>query len=303
MSADDQVKPLYVDEHVVVRQDDEAAALVAARAAEVVVTPGKGVVRVPESRWEEAQRYERRTWMQHGRRAASDRNEYHRERFAGYAAIRGRHFRRAIELGCGPHTNIRFILPQCAVDDVHLLDPLAADYVKHPFCRYSGARLGGLLSERPARWPVYARHPAAALGAVWNDLRVGGLAGRPVTVVPDSIERYSSAEPFDLVILVNVLEHCQDAERVLEVIDEILAPGGVLVYHDRMYESEGVRELVERVYDAGHPLRVDHAVVDGFLANSYRTLMRAEYAAASEVRGLRFDYKEVYVIAERRGRA
>lgn len=303
MTEDSDVKPLYIDEHVRVRQDAEAASLVAARAAEVVVAPRQGVVRVPVARWEEAQRYERRTWMQHGRHAVSDRNEYHRERFAGYAAIRDCHFRRAIELGCGPHTNIRHILPECAIDDVHLLDPLIDDYVKHPFCRYSGGRLGGLVSERPARWPVYARHPAAALGAIRNDVQVGGVMGRSVTLVADMIEHYSTSDPFDLVVMINVLEHCQDAERVLAVIDGILAPGGVLVYHDKMYDADRVRALIERIYDAGHPLRVDHAVVDGFLANGYRTLMRAEFAVESEFRGVRLDYTEVYVIAKRRATA
>jgi SAM-dependent methyltransferase len=294
---------LYIDEHVQVRQDAEAASLVFARAAEAPVEPEKGIVRVPVSRWEEAQRYERRTWMQHGRRAISDRNEYHRERFAGYTSIHGRHFHRAIELGCGPYTNIRYIVPQCRIDEVHLLDPLLNDYLKHPFCRYPGGRLGGLLGERPARWPVYARHPVAAVGMIRNNLEVGGVTGRPVTLVPGMIESYSTQAPFDLVVMINVLEHCQDAERVLAVINDILAPGGVLVYQDKMYESEGVRELLGRVFDAGHPLRVDHAVVDDFLATGYRMLMRAEYAVESAFRGVRFDYSEMYVVAERRSSA
>jgi hypothetical protein len=288
METDREVKPLYIDEFVRLHQDEETAGLVAARVAETDIDPEKGIVRVPAARWEEAQRYERRTWMQNGRASVSDRNEYHRERFAGYAAIRHRHFRRAMELGAGPYTNIRHILPQCTVDEVHLLDPLIRDYVRHPFCRYSGGRLGGLVSQRPSRWPAYARHPAAALGAIWNDVRTGGLAGRPVTLVADMIEHYATPNPFDLVVMINVIEHCQDAERVLRVIDEILAPGGVLVYHDKMYESDGVRALLGRVYDAGHPLRVDRAVVDHFLTNGYRTLIphqRLPDADACRVRG------------------
>jgi len=77
------VRPLYIDENVALHQDEASAARVKARAAEVAVDPRRGVARVERARWEEAQRYERRTWMEHARRVLSDRNEYHRERFGG----------------------------------------------------------------------------------------------------------------------------------------------------------------------------------------------------------------------------
>ena len=294
------IKPLYIDEHIVLRQDDESAALVAERAAEVPVDPRSGVARVNRARWEEAQRYERRSWMEHGRRALSDRNEYHRERFAGYAPLRGRRFGRGIELGSGPYTNLRLILEHCRIDEIHVLDPLIGDYVGHPFCRYRNGRLGGILRQSPGRLPAYIRHPRELVRTSINDWRVGGWLGRPVTTVASMIEDYAPSGPFDLVVMINVLEHCQDAERVLSKIDEILVPGGVLVYHDKMYRAQAVRELLRVLYDAGHPLRVDQSVVDGFLARSFTPLMRAEYRVASEFRGVPLDYSELYAICEKR---
>jgi SAM-dependent methyltransferase len=290
---------LYIDEHVTIHEGEEAARLLQARAATVLVDPRSGVARVDRARWEEAQRYERRTWMRRAWRVATDRNERHRDRFAGYAALRGRRFPRGIELGCGPFTNLRFILERCRIDEISLLDPLIRDYLTHPFCRYRGGRLGGLLRETPARLPSYLRHPVRAVRTKSNDFRVGGWLGRAVTVIPSTIEGFETATRFDLVVMINVLEHCQDAYAVLTKIDEILAPGGVFVYHDKMYEAEAVRALLLVAYDAGHPLRVDHSVVDSFLEERFTPLLRAEYPVREEFRGIRLDHRELYYIGRR----
>jgi SAM-dependent methyltransferase len=266
--------PLYIDEDVTVHQGAQAAARVAAKAAAAEVDPSRGVTRVDRARWDEAQRYERTTWLRHGRRVFTDRNEYHRRRFDDYALLRGRRFARAVELGCGPFTNLRLMLERCRIDEVHLLDPLIGSYLEHPFCRYRGGRLGGLLNEHPARLAGYLRRPAAAWRSKLNDLRIGGWRGRPVTLTEAMIESYAPTGAFDLVVMINVLEHCQDAQAVLERIDRILAPGGWLVFHDKLYDADRVRRLVEVLYDAGHPLRVDRTVVESFLERRFEPLMR-----------------------------
>ena len=290
---------LYIDENITIYEGEEAARLLAARTAQAAVDPRSGVARVDLTRWEEAQRYERRTWMQHGRRALSDRNEFHRDRFARYAVLRGSHFERAIELGCGPFTNLRFVLPQCRVEEVTLLDPLIQDYLSHPFCRYRGGRLGGLFHETPARLPAYLLHPFRALRCKANDVRAGGFLGRPVTLVRSTIESFETTERFDLVVMVNVLEHCHDASAVLARIDEILVPGGVFVYHDKMYDAENVGRLMAVVYDAGHPLRVDQSVVDSFLQDRFTPLFRAVHPVHEEFRGLCLDHSDLYYIGRR----
>jgi len=290
---------LYIDENITIHEGEEAARLLEARTAQGAVDPRSGVARVDRARWEEAQRYERRTWMRNGRRTLSDRNESHRDHFARYAVLRGLHFKKAIELGCGPFTNLRFILPKCRIDDVTLLDPLIQDYLSHPFCRYRGGRLGGLFHETPARLPVYLLHPLRALRSKTNDMRAGGFLGRPVTLVRSTIESFETTERFDLVVMVNVLEHCHDAYAVLAKIDEILAPGGVFVYHDKMYDAVGIGRLMAAVYDAGHPLRVDQSVVDAFLQARFTPLFRAVHPVHQEFRGLRLDHEDLYYIGRR----
>jgi SAM-dependent methyltransferase len=269
------------------------------KAGASAVDPERGVARVDEARWQEAQRYERRTWMRRAWRTVSDRNEAHRDRFGGYEALRGMRFRRGVEMGCGPFTNLRYILERCRIDEVVLLDPLLPDYLSHPFCRYRDGRLGGLLHETPARLPAYLRHPVRALRSKGNDFRTGGWFGRPVTLVPSAIESYETAARFDLVVMINVLEHCRDADIVLARIDEILSPGGILVFHDKEYDAEAVRRLAGVLYDAGHPLRVDRSVVDSFLSARFAPLLRAEHPVHEEFRGVPIDYAELYTIARK----
>ena len=54
---------IFVDENRNVIKGDEALALIQARQPEPIDST-KGVIKVDSERWQEAQRYERRTWME-----------------------------------------------------------------------------------------------------------------------------------------------------------------------------------------------------------------------------------------------
>jgi SAM-dependent methyltransferase len=299
--ADDESRPkaIFIDDKAEVHEGEQARRQLQARAAAESVDAERGVTQVTAERWQEAQRYERRTWLDKGRRAASDRNEEHRQRFAGYAPLRGLHFEHAIELGCGPFTNIRLLLEQCSAEQVTLLDPLIEEYLAHPFCRYRHGRLGGLFNEHVGRLPTYLRRPGRFVRGKANDYRAGGFWGRPVTLAPAMIEQFETQHRFDLVVMINVLEHCQDAAAVFQKIDEILLPGGVFVYHDKMYRAEEVKRLAGLIYDAGHPLRVDQSVVDIFLGRHFAPLMEAQYLVQSDFRGVSFSYYDFYFIGRK----
>ena len=152
---------------------------------------------VTRERWLDAQRAELRCWSDEtGGNMSNDRNIDHAYRFKSYAALDSIYFPAAIELGCGPFTNMRFIKPAVAgIGEIHLLDPLASVYmVEHKWCRYSEL-------------------------------------GEP-TMHHCAIEDFVSPRKFDLVVMINVLAHCMDSGAVFDKILEIMEPHGVLVFHE-----------------------------------------------------------------------
>jgi len=273
-------KTLFIDENVTVHHGDDAASRLAAKNDLRFFEAGKGIARVDRARWEEAQRYEKRTWMDLNRGAMEDRNQVHAARFAGYEALAGRRFGRAIELGCGPFTNMRLILEVADVGEVHLLDPLAKEYLAHPGCRY---RTGTLAAE--------ARYPGTRL-------RVG--VSRPVTLEACAIEDYRPSGRFDLLVIVNVLEHCLDAEAVLRRIDELVAPGGTFVFHDTFITPDRLHEVMSKLYDAGHPIRIDRRVVGEFLGPRFEPRWHAEVYESERAGDLELPLELVYFIGTRR---
>ncbi len=293
-------KPLFIDEDVRVFQGADAAARLAQRNDVRFFEPERGVVRVDEARWSEAQAYERKTWIERNRNALDDRNREHRARFSGYRVLAGKTFDRGVELGCGPFTNLRLVLEVAKVRQVHLLDPLVLEYTNHPHCRFRGGRFGGVL-----RWPAIEGlrawvRPGPAVRELRSAFRVGGLRGRPVRLEATTIEEFAPADGFDLVVLINVIEHCRDVDRVLAKVDEILRPGGYFVFHDKFLPDDVLRGTVETVFDAGHPLRIRREVVEGFVESRFDTEFRAEFRDRSELAGVVLDSTSVYYIGRRR---
>lgn len=192
-------------------------------------TEGKGVLSVPPDRWQQAQAYERDTWLTHGLMLTEDRNAEHAANFGNYEVL-PTHLGDVIELGCGPFTNWRLIQRNHTADDVTLLDPLADEYqAHHPHCSY---RFGGEIDNRsyPVRW------------------------------VNSAIENFVTKSKFDTVIMVNVLPHCFDIDGVFQWINSHLKRGGHLIL------GEPARDIdPAELYDVGHPLSFNQGVIDAFL--------------------------------------
>ena len=204
----------------------------------------EGVVQVDRQRWAEAQWYERETWMSDQRDAADDRNLEHMRRFGGYEPLEGRPSHRIAEFGCGPFTNIRLILDHVIEpEEITLLDPLVDTYKLHPHCTYKSGQLGGI----------------------------------PVMTVASAIEDFHPNGDFDMVVMVNVLEHCFDIRRVFEVVTDSLRPGGVFVFSDCVFRPHDLPMMVENQYDTGHPIRLSSDYVMEFLNETFRPLMTSMY--------------------------
>ena len=62
---------------------------------------------------------------------------------------------------------------------------------------------------------------------------------------------------YDLVVMINVIEHCFDVERIFEFILNACRKGTFFIFHDRLYSAAQVKRRARQQFDAGHPLRVD----------------------------------------------
>ena len=220
-----------------------------------------GITAVSPERWQQAQRYERRTWLELNSGASDDRNCEHAERFGEYEALKGKSFNCAIELGCGMFTNARLILPLIKARELHLLDPLLAKYIDLPGCAY----------------PDIAQMTRT-------------------TFTVSSIEDYQAVYTFDLVIMINVLEHCQDAQKVFDKILEITAPGGTFVFSEPVWPIEAIQDKALNEYDAGHPLRVSNQFVVDFLMENFNPVYVHDFYGLYE----QAERQDIYFIGRRK---
>jgi SAM-dependent methyltransferase len=182
----------------------------------------KGVHKVDTDRWEMAQNYERITWMEHNLSANDDRNITHLERFDNLKSLYdyNEKIKNVIELGCGPFTNIRLLTNFNYIENITLVDPLINDYLNHPNCSYKDKK----------------------------------LLGKDVELISLPIEKIDTQKKFDLVIIINVLEHCFDVENIFKKIYNLLSEDGILVFSDVFFKD--VKSIIENIYDAGHPIRL-----------------------------------------------
>ncbi len=228
---------IFVASPVEVYYDHEAAARLETT-NDAGFASARGIVTVDIERWRRAQRYEYETWLHYNLDARTDRNEDHRDAFAGYAAL-PENVGDIIELGCGPFTNVRYIVDTHKATSLTLLDPLIDDYERgHPNCTYKG-------------WKLY---------------------GYDVAHVATPTEAWRTARQFDMVVMVNMLPHCYDADVIFATVRRILKPGGVLVFHETA-QLYGPMEI----YDVGHPLALTQETINTFLSEFETLYQNGDY--------------------------
>jgi SAM-dependent methyltransferase len=196
---------------------------------------------VNHDRWVEAQAWERQFWVSAERRRGwrraawpvlrpvlraagwyrawgDDWNHWWAEQFDGYTFLPP-DLGDYIEVGCGPYTNTRVILGERTANRVVCSDPLIETYLsfKH-------------------RWLATAYRQ----GRVETD-------AHPIEELP------FVPETFDTLVMINVLDHVQDADRCLEVVTGLLRPGGALILGQDLSDADDVRRHPK---DTGHPIRL-----------------------------------------------
>jgi SAM-dependent methyltransferase len=136
--------------------------------------------------------------------------------------------------------------------DVTLVDPLIEDYLTHPHCTYGSGRF-----------------------ALFPDV--------PIRRIALPIEDLDEREPFDLVVMINVLEHCYSLPKIFDTVRSLLKPGGTFVFHDKFLPSSDIDRFIESSFDAGHPLRVSGEVIQEFLNRHFENIYERRIAVPTEV--------------------
>ncbi|HEV7573163.1 MAG TPA: methyltransferase domain-containing protein [Thermoanaerobaculia bacterium] len=293
-------KYLYVDETLRILTGSDAESALRTQSDAAFLDPRDGVVHVPKTRWQQAQRYERDTWMVANADTDDDRNSDHAAGFDGYAALAGRTFAHAIELGCGPFTNLRIIARRCTTQRCSLLDPLIEEYLKHPHCTYDRR---ALRTEQTAVSVALRRNrPGRAVRRVLNALMPGTLSRRvPIEeLLPMPIEEMPARSGYDMVVMLNVLEHCYDARTIFKTIAGMLKPGGVFIFHDKLFAAKDVADDVATRFDAGHPLRVGGEMIESFLDQNFTPLFTRRGIVEDSFEEHDLSREGIYFIGERK---
>jgi SAM-dependent methyltransferase len=287
---------LFIDEDVAIKTDSDAELALAALNDIGYVEDGAGIKRVPRERWAMAQHAERKHWMVLGLDADDDHNYGNASGFEGYLALAGLKFSHAIELGCGPFTNLRIIGDACCIQVCDLLDPLIMDYLLHPGCRYSDTALSVERTSMSTRLRRFFRR-----SRILPLVRLAESGTIPIgRLIPSPVEDMPLGQRYDLVVMENVIEHCFDVERAFNNIVAILRPGGMLVLHDRYYCGARVQESSRRVFDAAHPLRVDRSIVDAFLSSNFTPEFSRVEHISGDFMGVDVGADHFYFIGRRR---
>lgn len=211
---------------------------------------GESVTRILREKWQAAQKAEYKIWEKSGARIVSlkfaihkifgnprktdlyydDWNFWWMDKFDGYSFLPKR-LDKAIEIGCGPFSNMRLILKRMECSDVYLSDPLIKEYVKH------------------------------TKGFVSNAVKKGEVLidNSPAEDLPYK-DNY-----FDLVVMINVLDHVMDAEKAIDSCRRITKKGGFLILGQDLKNEEDIQKRHSDLDDILHPIKFPHLFLDGML--------------------------------------
>lgn len=221
----------------------------------------KEILNVSEKRWLDAQDFERNLWIQNNQRnsylrifskfirgiknpkmlfnyfkyhdfyCGDDWNYWWMEQFENYRTL-PKYFEKALEVGCGPFTNIRLISKCCKINKIYCCDPLI--YV------YKSFNLTWLSSQ---------------------------ILKNRIKISSNKCENLKfDNNYFDLVVCINVLDHVQDVEKCLKEIARVVKRGGFIIFGQDLSDEKDLTKRMVR-NDIGHPIKIHHITLECFLDN------------------------------------
>lgn len=216
------------------------------------------IQKVDINRWEQAQEFELKSAEQ-AIGSDDDWNKWWYEKFEEYSVLKSKHYNNVLEVGCGPHTNVRYILPSITFDKLWFEDPLIQFYITH--------NLNGSNSYLRKIRNHVKKNPINYLLKLYSDKNmVIDLSSSKLEDLP-----YKDQQ-MDLIICINVLDHVNDFKKCMEEIFRVLKNGGLLVLGQDLSNKEDQMYCPESYEDIGHPIKIDHLLIEKILVGKYHPL-------------------------------
>lgn len=203
--------------------------------------PEYGSAIIPKRRWEAAQDAEAELWRKTSLNAETgDRAEMHSRQFNFYKSLPSGNLGSIIEIGSGQWTQTLFILrarSDLTANGITLVDPGISGYI-------------------------------ASGNAVYKD---GQLNGIPVTLLSVGAEEIPSSHygQYDVVVMINCIEHTFNAFATLTIAYRLLKPNGIFIFQERSVRYNAADQMF-------HPIRLSIQFFEWFLDMLYTDMYHFE---------------------------
>jgi SAM-dependent methyltransferase len=216
------------------------------------------IQKVDNNRWNQAQEFELK-FAQMTIESDDDWNQWWYEKFNRYTILNKRHFENILEVGCGPHTNIRYILPKITYDKIWLEDPLVQFYITYNMNK-SNSFFNYLKTK-------FKKGKINYLLKTFSELKVKvDLSSSKLEDLP-----YKDHQ-MDIIVCINVLDHVSDYDQCMNEIFRVLKKDGILILGQDLSNEEDLIQCPESYSDIGHPIKVDHHLIEQTLDGKYTKL-------------------------------
>jgi SAM-dependent methyltransferase len=239
---------------------------------------------------------EKKHWMVNNLETANDRNDYHFVQFNKYKAIQKKIFHSMLEIGCGPFTNARVITGICNINYCSLLDPLANEYLNHNFSYYDNKYI---FSEYIPKIGKIVRKFFPTMFKSYLKLASHKTKIRNFYNIP--AEHLPTNDKYDLITMINVIEHCFDVRKIFQNILKVSIAGSYFIFSDKLYEHDKIQELAENSYDAAHPIKVDRRVIEKYLNDNFNSIYKRVQYNSAFFEGEKIQWDDMYFIGIRKG--
>ena len=288
------MKSIFIDENIKISEGNMADNLLKKENDKEFISKNSGINKVTKNRWIKAQKCERKHWMANGLKSFDDRNYYHAKNFRNYSDLGNKIFKNALEIGCGPYTNLRIIGSFCKIYNCSLVDPLIDDYLNHPFCSYDR---NYLYIDNMSFFSKIIRIISSSLNKKINKTSSNKIKIKEIYNLP--VEKLNIDYKFDLVIMINVLEHCYDINKIFENILKFTSKNAYFIFEDKLYEHKKVVKETNTLYDAAHPLKIDKCKINSFLKNNFKTIYKHIQQNSSILEKNKFIWDDIYFIGKK----